>query len=103
MLDAGVAQCWKADTGEEQWKQRVGGTFSASLVLVGDRIYATDEAGRTCVFAADPNEFRLLAESQLGQEVFASPAICDGCIYQRVAFVSDGQRQEFLYCLGRRR
>lgn len=100
MLDAGVAQCWKADTGEEQWKQRVGGTFSSSLVLAGDNIYATDESGKTTVFAADTKEFRLIAENQLGQEAFATPAICGGSIYHRVAITTDGKRQEYLYCLG---
>jgi hypothetical protein len=100
MLDAGVAQCWQADTGQEQWKHRVGGTFSSSLVLVGDRIYATDESGKTYVFAADPKEFRQLAENKLGDESFATPAICGGRIYHRAASNENGRRQEFLYCLG---
>ncbi len=100
MLDAGVAQCWNAETGEEQWKSRVGGTFSSSLVLAGDRVYATDESGKTIVFAADPKEFHILAENQLGQESFATPAICGGRIYHRVAVTTDGQRQEYIYCLG---
>lgn len=99
MLDAGVAQCWEAATGKEQWKQRVGGTFSSSLVMAGDRIFATDESGKTTVFAADPSEFRLIAENQLGQESFATAAICGGRIYQRVAVTTEGKRQEFLYCL----
>jgi len=100
MLDAGVAQCWQADTGKELWKQRVGGTFSSSLVLVNEKIYVTDEAGKTTIFAADPAGFRLIAENQLGDEVFATPAICGSRIYQRVAFTAEGQRQELLYCLG---
>lgn len=100
ILDAGVAECWNAETGEEQWKTRVGGTYSSSLVLAGDRIYATDESGKTIVFAADPKEFRILAENQLGQESFATPAICGGRIYHRVAVTTDGQRQEYVYCLG---
>lgn len=100
VLDAGVVQCWQADTGEEQWKNRIGGTFSSSLVQVGEHIYATDESGKTTVFAADPKEFRLIAESSLGQEVFATPAICGSRIYHRVAATADGQRQEYVYCLG---
>lgn len=100
MLDAGVAQCWKASTGEEAWKERVGGVFSTSLVLVGDRIYATSETGHTVIFKAQPSGFELLAENDLGQESFSTPAICGGCIYQRVAVQQDGRRQEYLYCLG---
>ncbi|MBI1348241.1 PQQ-binding-like beta-propeller repeat protein [bacterium] len=100
ILDAGVAICWKADTGEEKWKQRLGGTFSASLVLVGDQIFGTDEAGKTTIWKANPKEFELVAENQLGTEAFATPTICGSRIYARVADQVDGQRQEWLYCLG---
>ena len=80
--------------------ERVGGTFSSSLTLVNDHIYATDESGKTTIFAADPAEFRVVAENQLGNDVFATPAICGSRIYHRVAFTDDGKRREVLYCLG---
>jgi outer membrane protein assembly factor BamB len=100
ILDAGVAICWKSDTGEEQWKQRLGGTFSASPVLAGDHLFATDEAGKTTVFKATPKEFDLVAENQLGTECFATPTIAGGRIYFRTATTVDGKRQEMLTCLG---
>jgi len=99
MLDAGVAQCWKSDTGEEMWKQRVGGTFSSSLVLVDGVIYATDESGKTTIFKASPKGFDLVGENQLGTEVFATPVIIGNRIYHRVAEMVDGERREALYCL----
>jgi outer membrane protein assembly factor BamB len=100
VLDAGMAACWKADTGEEVWKERIGGTFSASLVLVGDRILATDEAGRTCVWKASPEKFEKLGENQLGDEGLATPVIAGGKMYHRAATTKDGVRQEWLYCVG---
>jgi outer membrane protein assembly factor BamB len=100
MLDAGVAVCWEAATGKELWKQRLGGTFSSSPVMVGDRIYVTNEAGKTFVFKADPEQFELIAENQLGEDVFSTPTICGGRIYTRVAKQVDGKRQEVLYCIG---
>lgn len=100
VLDAGVAMCWKSDSGDELWKGRLGGTFSSSPVLVGETIYATNEGGRTFLFRADPKGFVLVGENQLGDEAFATPTICGGRIYTRVAKQVDGQRQEFLYCLG---
>lgn len=100
VLDAGVATCWKAATGEEVWKGRIAGTFSASPVMVGDLIYATNEAGHTYIFRATPDDFHLVAENQLGDEVFATPTICASRIYMRLAKNADGKRQEFLYCLG---
>lgn len=100
VTDDGVAMCWHAATGEELWKGRLGGTFSSSPVMVGGHVYATNEAGRTFIFRASPDRFELLAENQLGDDVFATPAICGGRIYQRVAELEDGRRQEYLYCIG---
>ena len=98
VLDAGVAVCWKSDTGEELWKERLGGDFFASPVMVGDRIYASNVGGKTYVFEATPKSFKLLAQNQLGDEAYASPAICGGRIYLRVAKRGES-RQEFLYCV----
>jgi outer membrane protein assembly factor BamB len=69
-------------------------------VRMGDRIYATNEAGQTFVYQADPEKFTQLATSKLGDEALATPAICGGRIYTRVAHKIDGRRQEMLYCLG---
>lgn len=99
VMDAGVAACWKSDTGEELWKERLGGDFFASPVRVGDRIYASNVSGKTFVFTATPKSFQLLAQNQLGEEAYASPVICDSRIYLRVATKGDA-RQEFLYCIG---
>src|SRR6185295_3215414 len=52
VLDAGMAACWDSASGKELWKSRLGGTFSSSPVRVGDRIYATNEAGETFVYQA---------------------------------------------------
>ncbi len=100
--DAGVAACWNFETGMEVWKNRLGtgGGFSASPVLVGDKIYAVNEAGRTFIFKASTAGFEPLGENQLGTETMATPTICGGRIYLRVAVRTDGQRQELLYCIG---
>ena len=102
VLDAGVATCWKCDTGEEKWKQRLSGTFSASPVLVGSNIFATNESGSTFIFKASPAGFEQVAENKLAEEVFATPTICGSRIYMRAANTIDGHRQESLYCIGTR-
>lgn len=99
VTDAGLAVCWKSDTGEELWKERLGGDFFASPVMAGDRIYASNVAGKTFVFIATPKAFQLLATNQLGDETYASPVICDSRIYLRAAKKGEA-RQEFLYCVG---
>jgi outer membrane protein assembly factor BamB len=101
VLDAGQAVCWKADTGKEIWKERLGGTFSASPVVVGEHIFATNEAGQTFIFKATPDAFNLVGENQLGDEVLATPTICGDRIFMRVANLSKGKRQEMLYCIGK--
>jgi hypothetical protein len=97
--DAGVAYCWRAADGTELWSARVGGKSSASPVLAAGNLYVSNERGQTLVFAADPKGFREVARNQLGDEALATPSICGGRIYARVARTSGG-RQEFLYCLG---
>lgn len=103
VTDAGVAVCWKSDTGAEQWKHRLGGTFSGSPILAGGHLFATNESGRTFVFQANPKEFKLVAENNLGDEVYSTPTICGGRVYLRVAVRTEGQREERLYCLGKSR
>ena len=101
VLDAGLAACWKSSNGDEKWKARLGGNFSSSPVLIGDRIYVANERGEFSIFKANPKTFQLLAKSQLGDEVFATPTIVDGQIFARVAYRQHGTRQEKLYCLAR--
>ena len=103
VLDAGVAVCWKSDTGQEQWKKRLGGEFSASPVLVGDTIYATNENGETYIYRADPSKFEQIAANKLGDEAMGSTTICGSRIYMRVVEQVDGRRQEMLYCLVRQK
>jgi outer membrane protein assembly factor BamB len=100
VLDSGMAVCWKADTGEELWKERLGGDFFSSPVMVGDRIYAANVAGKVYVFEATPKSFKLISQNQLGDEMYASPVICGNRIYLRVA-KKGTPRQEFLYCVGK--
>lgn len=100
--DGGVAMCWKCDTGEEMWKERLGGTFSGSLTLVGDKLYGTNESGSTFVFRANPAKFELLAENKIPGEAFATPTICGGQVFLRVAEMKDGKRQEVVYCVAQK-
>lgn len=100
VLDEGIATCIRAADGKTMWKSRLGGTFSASPVLVGERIYATNEEGQTFVFQASTERFEKLAENPLGESVFATPVIAGDQIFMRVAEQEDGRRQEYVVCIG---
>ena len=83
--DDGVARCFAAETGEELWKQRLGGSgFSASPVLVGDHIFVPNEAGTMFVFEWG-DTFKSVSENQLASGGFASPVVCGGQLFIRTA------------------
>lgn len=100
VMDGGAAMCWDCKTGERRWKGVLGGTFTSSPVLVGDRIHVLNENGEYFVFKADPAKFELLHRGTLGDQVFATPVIVGGRMYARVVEHENGRRQEKLYCLG---
>jgi len=102
LADSGVLYCWRTSDGKEMWKQRLRGPISASPILADGRIYWANELGTMYVFKPNPERFELIAENQLGEESFASPAVSRGQMFLRVAEkAQDGKRQEWLYCLGR--
>ncbi len=82
VTDAGVAQAVDATTGTVVWTSRIGGTFSASPLASGDRVYFFDEEGKTTVIEAGP-AFKVLAQNTLGDGFMASPAAADGALFLR--------------------
>jgi len=79
---AGVATCVDALTGEEHWRERIGGNHDASPIEVRGRIYFCSRDGETTVLSAS-NEFEKLATNQLNGTFKASPAIADGSLFLR--------------------
>jgi hypothetical protein len=100
VTDEGNVFCHSFESGTPLWEHRLRGKFSASPILVGDNIYATDERGITTIFKANPTEFVLVGQNKIAAvDVQATPAICDSRIYMRVTQEVNGQRQEMLYCI----
>ncbi len=88
--DTGMLNCLDAKTGELAWQEKIGSTH-ASLVSANGLVYAINDAGVTTVVKPGP-EFKALATADLGEGVFASPAISEGQIFIR----SD----KHLWCVG---
>ena len=78
----------------------MGGSYSASPVLVDGRIYVSNEQGETIVFNPNPEKFELLATNQLGNEIWASPVVANDRLYLRVAHTEGENRSESIYCIG---
>jgi outer membrane protein assembly factor BamB len=92
VTDGGIAYCWNGKSGEELWKTRLSGRFSASPVIANGLIYATNDGGVTFVFEASKSSYQEVATNRLGDNAFASPAICSDRIYLRAGGA--------LYCIG---
>jgi outer membrane protein assembly factor BamB len=83
--DDGIMLCVDAATGEVVYRSRLGGNFSASPLLIGDRLYFTDEQGVTTVARAGGEAAEILAENDLGERTLASAAVSGNAIFMRTA------------------
>ena len=88
--DEGVAHCFAAATGQLLWNERLGQEH-ASLVSAEGRIYFLNDKGVMNVVKAGP-EFLRVAQNNIGEKCFASPAISHGQFFLR------GERH--LFCIG---
>ena len=89
--DSGVAHCFEAKTGNLLWKERLGEEH-ASLVAAEGQVYCLNDKGVMNVVKAGP-QFERLAQNEIGEKCFASPAISNGQILLR--------GDKHLFCIGR--
>ncbi|MBL9132286.1 MAG: PQQ-binding-like beta-propeller repeat protein, partial [Verrucomicrobiaceae bacterium] len=79
--DSGVAHCFDAKSGEIAWEERLR-EHHASLASAEGRVYFINDFGvlRTVL---PEKSYKLVAESELKEKVFASPALSEGQIFIR--------------------
>ncbi|MDJ0835496.1 MAG: PQQ-binding-like beta-propeller repeat protein [Acidobacteriota bacterium] len=80
--DNGILSAYNAKTGEEAYKQRLGGAYTGSAVAGDGKIYITSEEGTTLVVKAGP-KYEVVGEGSVDGVVLTSAAISDGAIYIR--------------------
>jgi outer membrane protein assembly factor BamB len=90
--DSGVAHCFGVQTGKLLWKERLGEEH-ASLVSAEGRVYCLNDKGVMNVVKAGA-QFERLAQNEIGEKCFASPAISQGQVFLR--------GDKHLFCIGRR-
>jgi outer membrane protein assembly factor BamB len=88
--DNGVASCFTAASGERHWKERLGKHYSASLVTANGLAYFLADDGIMKVVRPGA-ELDVVAENDLGEYCFASPAISNGQMFLR--------GEKHLYCI----
>jgi outer membrane protein assembly factor BamB len=80
--DGGVVSCLAADSGEELWRERIGGEHSASPLLAAGRLYFFDRTGQTTVI--EPSDhLQVLARNELADGFMASPAVVGDALLLR--------------------
>ena len=80
--DRGVVTCVNAAGGTVLWRGRVGGTFSASPIVVGGRVVNVSADGEVVVIA-DGDVFEVLGRSPLGEPSRSTPAVSNGTLFFR--------------------
>lgn len=89
--DRGTANCFDTATGKRLWQTRLGTHYSASLVTAAGLVYFTADDGVTKIVQPG-DELNVIAENQLGESCFASPAIANGRLFLR--------GEKHLFCIG---
>jgi outer membrane protein assembly factor BamB len=74
LADYGALTCLEAASGKAVWRQMLGGSYLASPIQDGQRIYYFGSSGKTTVIRAG-RTFEKLAESKLDAGFMASPAV----------------------------
>jgi outer membrane protein assembly factor BamB len=80
----GVVTCREPATGKLLFEDRLGspGGYFASPVASGGKIYAASDTGKVTVFEAK-DSLNVLARNDLGEPIWATPAIVGANIYIR--------------------
>jgi len=89
--DKGVVTAHDAASGEVIWRQRVGGNYFSSPVIVDDRLFNMDVTGSVFVLSLGDDP-QILAENKLPEGGKASPAVGAGRLFVRT--------EKALYAIG---
>lgn len=96
LSDEGTVTCLNVRTGKELWSKslpKARGRFYSSAVLAGNRLYALREAGAAYVCEVSTSGLKVLAQTDLGDRLAATPVPINGKLLIR------GMAN--LYCFGK--
>ena len=80
--DWGNATWIDAHSGEDLWRHRLRGKYTASPIYAAGRIYNFSQEGKSVVLEAG-DEVDVLATNELAEGIHASPAVADGALFIR--------------------
>ena len=82
ITDTGILTCLEAKTSQRVWRERIGGSYSASPVIAGRRIYFFDDKSTTTVIEPG-RQYKVLGVNKLDGGCMASPALVGKAIFLR--------------------
>lgn len=82
LADHGAVTCIETATGKTVWRELLGGSYLASPLVDGERIYFFGGSGKTTVIRAG-RTFETLAENRLDSGFMASPAVAGDSLILR--------------------
>jgi outer membrane protein assembly factor BamB len=82
LYSTGIIACFDPSTGAEVFKERLGGSVTASPWAADGRVYCLNEDGETFVLAAG-REFKLFGKNSLEEMCMATPAIAGNRLFIR--------------------
>ncbi len=82
--NGGVLTCLDLKTGKRMYRMRTRGrgTHYASPIIAGGKLYTVSGAGQITVLSLGPKP-ELLAVNEMGESVYATPAVVDDTLYVR--------------------
>jgi outer membrane protein assembly factor BamB len=79
----GVLTCGDGKSGDVLWQQRLSGKFWATPVVIGDHLYCINDAGKCFVIKRGVEKPDDTIESEVGEPVYASPAVSGNGLFIR--------------------
>lgn len=92
LVKGDILTCGDVADGKVLWDVRLKGYFWASPVLAAGKVYVVNEPGTVTVARAG-GKAEIIATSELGDKVLATPAVANGAAYLRT--------DKFLYCIAK--
>jgi outer membrane protein assembly factor BamB len=89
--DGGFLTCLDARSGEELWRERLGGNFCSSPIFADGKIYLGSREGVVSVIAPG-RKFTLLGRNEMPGAIMATPAAVGNALYVRT--------ERALWCIG---
>jgi outer membrane protein assembly factor BamB len=80
--DEGILGVYDVETGALVYRERTGTTHSSSPIASDGKVYVAGEEGQILVLRAG-RTFDVLARNEMGETVFATPAIANGAMFVR--------------------